>query len=111
MWLKLTMTGLKLYYFHIPTVGYRIHKNATNNTGEVLFKPSVINGFKVRRKYAHVHLNRIIVLSEYWGYYLSKLFMFFKIEKPTKLNNITYNMLIVYLNPFVYINAIQKRLR
>jgi alpha-1,3-rhamnosyltransferase len=111
MWLKLTKAGFKLDYFHIPTVGYRIHKNATNNTGEVLFKPSVINGFKVRRKYAHAHLNRIIVLSEYWGYYISKLFMFFKIEKPTKLNKIAYKILMVYFNPFVYIVAIQKRLR
>jgi glycosyltransferase involved in cell wall biosynthesis len=111
MWLKLTKAGIKLDYFHIPTVGYRIHKNATNNNGEVLFKPSVINGFKVRRKYAHAHLNRIIVLSEYWGYYISNLFMVFKIEKPTKLNKIVYKLLMIYFNPFVYIIAIQKRQR
>ena len=111
MWLKLTKAGFKLDYFHIPTVGYRIHKNATNNTGEVLFKPSVINGFKVRRKYAHAHLNRFVVLSEYWGYYISKLFMFLNIEKPTKLNKIVYKLLVIYFNPFVYIIAMQKRLR
>ena len=54
MWLKLTQSGERLYYFHKTTVGYWIHSAALNNVGhDVLFKPSEINGFLVRKKYVH----------------------------------------------------------
>jgi len=66
MWLKLTSIGERLFYFHKPTVGYRIHAKATNTIGEhVIFKPSLLNTFVIRKKYAHPHLPREIVLSEH----------------------------------------------
>ena len=109
MWLKLTKAGIRLHYLHKPTVGYRIHSKATNNTGnEVLFKPSVINSFKVRQKYAHPHLQWLTVKQETWGYYVTKLFIILEIKKASSLNGLTYKMATIYLNPFFWMNAIKK---
>jgi len=111
MWLKLTKAGLRLHYFHKATVGYRIHANAINNTGEVLFKPSVINGFKVRKKYAHAFLPKMLVLQETWGYYITLGFKKIGITKASSLNKFLYHTTTVYLNPFFWFNAIAKRLK
>ena len=108
MWLKLTQANIKLNYFHLPTVGYRIHGNATNNTGAVLFKPSVFNSFEVRQKYAHPHLPWSKVKQEKWVYQVSKIFSRFKIMRPTPLNKILYRFFTLYANPFFWINAIKK---
>lgn len=110
MWLKLTKAGITLHYFHKPTVGYRIHSKATNNTGEVLFKPSVINGFKVRQKYAHPHLSWLRRRREFWVYRVTKLFKKMGVTKPTKTNKTLYKGLTVHLNPFFLFQAISKRL-
>ena len=112
MWLKLTKADIRLYYFHKPTVGYRIHRNALNNTGEdLLFKPSVINGYKVRKIYAHPHLPKRIVLQEKWVYEVTKLFKYLSIIKRTGFNSKLYNALTVYGNPFVYYNSIIKKFK
>ena len=111
MWLKLTKAGISLHYFHKPTVGYRIHSKATNNTGDnVLFKPSVINSYKVRQKYAHPHLPWLAVKQETWGYYVTILFKNIRLTKATTLSRFIYKMATIYLNPFFWMNAVNKRI-
>ena len=109
MWLKLTQANIRLCYFHKPTVGYRIHSNATNNTGDnLLFKPSVINGHQVRKTFAHPYLNKIDTLNENWQYLISKFFYKFGIVKKNKYNMFFYKLLSVYINPFLYLKKINK---
>jgi len=86
MWLKLTASGEKFYYFHKETVGYRIHQNATNNVGDaVLFKPSVFNSYKIRKKIAHPYLPFEIVKSEQFVYGVSKIFQSLGWNKQHKI--------------------------
>lgn len=101
-WLKLTQSGVKLFYFHIPTVGYRIHANATNNTGEVLFKPSVLNSYLVRKKYAHPYLPKYQSAFETWQYKMTLGFKKLGITQKTNLNQWLYKTFVIYLNPFFY---------
>jgi alpha-1,3-rhamnosyltransferase len=112
MWLKLTGSGEKLYYFHKETVGYRMHSKATNNSGQdVLIKPSVINSYLIRKKYAHPHLPKLFVLEEKWVYHMAVLFKKVGITKATKLNKKLYKLMTIYLNPFFYCQAIIKRIK
>jgi alpha-1,3-rhamnosyltransferase len=111
MWLKLTQAGERLYYFHHETVGYRIHSKATNNTGQhVIFKPSVLYSFKIRQRYAHPHLPWEIVASEYQVYFISKLFDQFGWNQNIPVFSNLYRLLTLYLNPFQYFYALNKRL-
>lgn len=111
MWLKLTKAGIRLHYFHTPTVGYRIHGGATNNTGKALFKPSAINGYLVRRQYAHPYLSLPQVKQESWNYYVSQFFYRMNWMNPSAFNRVLYRFLTIYGNPFFWANAIYKRLR
>ncbi len=112
MWLKLTKAGIRLHYFHTPTVCYRIHAYATNNTGsDVLFKPSVINGFKVRQIFAHPHLPKLVVKHEIWTYYVTTIFMKLGIKKASPWNSFIYKMAIIYFNPFFWVHAVSKRMK
>lgn len=111
MWLRLTKAGYKLHYFHSPTAGYRIHSGATNNTGETLFKPSVINSFRVRQKYAHPYLPALLVWKEFWVYQISVLFLKMGWNKPTPVTKATYKMLTVTLNPFLYLAKLSQILQ
>ena len=111
MWLKLTAAGVRLYYFHKETVGYRIHSKATNNVGEnVLFTPSVLNAFKIRQQLAHPHLPWEIVASEYHRYYISGFFQYLGWNKKSAMLINLYRLFCSYLNPFQYVYAIKKRL-
>ena len=101
MWLKLTGSGERLHYFHKITVGYRIHSKAANNVGEkALFKPSAINGYLVRKKYAHPYLPKLLVLQENWAYHVTVCFKKIGIIKKTKLNFMLYKFMIFYANLF-----------
>lgn len=112
MWLKLTGSGERLHYFHKITVGYRIHSKAANNVGEnALFKPSVINGYLVRKKYAHPYLPILLVLQEKWAYHVTLSFKTIGIIKKTRLNFILYKFMTFYANPFFYCNALYRRLK
>ena len=112
MWLKLTGSGEQLYYFHKITVGYRIHSKAANNVGEkALFKPSAINGYLVRKKYAHPYLPKLLVLQENWAYHVTVCFKKIGIIKKTKLNFMLYKFMIFYANPFFYCNALYRKLK
>lgn len=111
MWLKLTGSGERLYYFHKITVGYRIHAKATNNTGdEVIFKPSVFNTFLIRQKLAHKHLPWEIVASEYHVYWVSKFFQKMGLNKRKTRLIAIYRICCFYLNPFHYVYSLKKKL-
>jgi len=111
MWLQLTNSGQKLFYFHKPTVGYRIHSKAANNVSDdVIFKPSALNSFPVRKAFAHPFLPWEIVRSEYHVYWISKIFQKNGWNKNRKRNKKLYHFASFYLNPFYYIFAIKKRL-
>jgi glycosyltransferase involved in cell wall biosynthesis len=111
MWLKLTSSGIRFYYFHKETVGYRMHSNATNNKSqEVLVKPSVLNNYLIRKIYAHPHLPKLVVLDERWVHNIALLFKNIGIAKKTKINSALYKLATVYLNPFFYCQAIAKKI-
>jgi alpha-1,3-rhamnosyltransferase len=106
MWLKLTAVGIRLHYFHKPTVGYRIHAQATNNTGnKVLFKPSIINNFSIRKQMCHQYLPWEIVASEYHIYGVSCVFSLLNWNKKTCVFVLLSRVCCFYLNPFHYIYA------
>lgn len=111
MWLKLTQSGERLYYFHKVTVGYRIHDKAINNVGDdVLFKPSIFNAFQIRKKLAHPYLPWEIVGMEYQVFWVSKLFQQVGWNRQHAFLKQLYGIGCVYLNAFQYIYAIKKRL-
>lgn len=111
MWLSLTRAGERLYYFHKVTVGYRIHSKATNNVSHsVLFKPSVFNAFGIRKQVAHSHLPWEMVGMEYHIYWISKLFDKLNWNRKTKTLSFFYKVGCFYMNPFVYVYAVKKRL-
>ena len=110
MWLKLTQAGIRLCYFHKPTVGYRIHSKATNNTGEdLLFKPSVINGHLVRKKFAHSYLPWFQIMKENWIYNVTIVFKKIGIVKKNAFNSMLYIFFTVYSNPFYYVDYIHRK--
>jgi len=111
MWLKLTQSGERLYYFHKVTVGYRIHSKATNNVGDdLLFKPSVFNAFEIRKKLAHPFLPWDIVAIEHHVFWVSKLFQQLGWNRKQPIFKSLYKIGCVYLNPFQYIYAVKKRM-
>jgi len=111
MWLKLTGAGIRLHYFHKETVGYRMHSKATNNNGlDVLVKPSEINNYKIRKKYAHPHLPKLQVLDEIWVHKVALLFKKMGIIRKTKANVVFYKAMTVFLNPFFYFKTIAKKI-
>ncbi len=111
MWLKLTGSGERLYYFHKETVGYRIHQKATNNTGDdVLFKPSVLNSYFIRKTMCHPFLPIEIVQSERLRHKVSCFFQYVGWNRNTKLYRGLYLFACVYVNPFHYIYSFKKRI-
>ncbi|MBC7607167.1 MAG: glycosyltransferase family 2 protein [Burkholderiales bacterium] len=111
MWLKLTQSGERLCYFHLPTVGYRIHSKAINNVGDgVLFKPSLRNNFAVRKAIAHPFLPWEMVKSEQYIHWVSGFFQKCGWNKNTQWNSRWYHFAIFYTNPFYYWYALKKRL-
>lgn len=112
MWLKLTQSGERLHYFHKPTVGYRIHSQASNNVGTgVLFTPAVIKNFEMRKKMAHPFLPWEFAKSEHFVYLLSVFFKNIGWNKNKALYAGLYKLGSFYLNPFHYIYAIKKRMQ
>ncbi len=111
MWLKLTGSGERLCYFHKITVGYRIHAKAANNVGnQVLFKPSVLNNYIIRKTMCHPFLPWEIVQSEKHRYWVSRFFQSMGWNHNTQLYTILYLFACDYLNPFHYLYAIKKRM-
>ena len=111
MWLQLTKSGEKLYYFHKETVGYRIHKDASNNVGEqVLFKPSVIKSYKIRQLFAHPYLPWEIGMLEQHVYIVSLIFQKLGWNKKRAVYSFLYRLTTVYFNPFQYVYSIKKRI-
>ena len=113
MWLKLTQAGYRLHYFHKPTVGYRQHQAALNNTyGDELFKPLEIKAYAVRKAYAHPYLPFFKRKSEDWSYGVKKLFQSLDWQyRATPFRKRLLKLTTVYLNPWYFLDAVQRRLR
>lgn len=111
MWLKLTASGQRLWYFNKETVGYRIHATATNNTGDnFIFKPSIFNSFQIRKQLTFPNLPWEIVQREKFVYHVSKFFHFMNWNHKTKTFLFLYKLACVYCNPFYYVYAFKRRL-
>ena len=113
MWLKLTQAGYRLHYFHKPTVGYRQHEAALNNTHAVeLFKPLEIKAYAVRKIYAHPYLPFFRRKQDDWSYGVKKLFHNLGWhKKTTPFRKRLLKLMTVYLNPWYYLDAFQRRLQ
>jgi glycosyltransferase involved in cell wall biosynthesis len=112
MWLKLTRAGIRLFYFHKPTVGYRIHSDATNNTGDdLLFKPSVINSHSIRKKNAHAFLPWLQVMKENWAYNVTLFFKWAGIIQNSTFNSILYKLATIFFNPFFYLDFMRRKFK
>jgi alpha-1,3-rhamnosyltransferase len=111
MWLKLTGSGEKLFYFHEATVGYRVHSKAANNVGDsMLFKPSVFNTYAIRKKVAHPYLPWEMVQSERYVFRISQFFQTVGWNKNFKIYSVFYRFACFYGNPFYYIYSFKKRM-
>lgn len=111
MWLKLTASGERLFFFHLPTVGYRMHSKASNNVSQnVLFKPSVLYAFEMRKRIAHPHLPWEMVALEYQVYHISRIFQQWGWNKRQLVYKRLYQLGCFYLNPFYCLYALKKRL-
>lgn len=113
MWLKLTQAGYRLHYFHKPTVGYRQHQAALNNThGTELFKPLAIKAYAVRKAYAHPYLPFFRRKSEDWSYGVKKVFQSLGWhKKATPRKKRLLKLMTIYVNPWHYLDAAQRRLK
>lgn len=112
MWLKLTRAGFRLHYFHQCTVGYRQHSASLNNTGgNPLFNAQEVKTFAIRRKEAHPHLPRLRQRRELWGHAVKSLFLRQGWQKQSSpFKRAVLKMGCVYLNPWFYLEALQRRL-
>lgn len=111
MWLKLTKAGYRLYYFHKPTVGYRMHDAALNNVASVhIFKPMFLKAHKIRQKVAHPYLPWEIVAKENYTYYIASIYQAWGLNRNTRFLSESYKICTNYLNPFFYVYLIKKRL-
>lgn len=113
MWLKLTQAGYRLHYFHKPTVGYRQHDAALNNTHATeLFKPLSIKAYAVRKAYAHPYLPFFRRKSEDWSYGVKKVFQSLGWhKKTTPFRKRLLKLMTIYVNPWHYLDAAQRRLK
>ncbi len=113
MWLKLTQAGYRLHYFHNPTVGYRQHDAALNNTHAAeLFKSLEIKAYLIRKQYAHPYLSFFRRKSEDWSFGVKKVFQSLGWhKKATPLKKRLLKLMIVYLNPWHYLDSIERKIK
>ena len=103
LWLNLTKAGFKLYFMNIPTVKYRQHTEAINNTGiDYLIKPNYFRTEEFREIYTYPFLPTSIRLKSKWIWIASQIFKMNKLNKNTKFNKALFELLTIWLNPFVY---------
>lgn len=111
MWLKLTKAGERLYYFHKPTVGYRMHNKALNNQArETLFKPLSLKAHTIRKQVSHPFLPWDIVWRENFIYFINIVFQAMGWNRKNKVLSAFHHFLTAYCNPFQYIYALKKRI-
>lgn len=110
MWLKLTQAGNRLFFFEKPTVGYRQHSKAMNNTvTPVLVKQSIFKSYSFRKATVHSYLPWDIVWTERLTMFVAFVFDKMHINKDTPLLRALFRLLTVYMNPFKYFSFFKKR--
>lgn len=111
MWLKLTSAGYRLYFMDVPTVGYRRHEAALNNKpARTLFNESFIRSEGVRRKYVYPNLPWEFAGRLKFMYRVASFFRALRMVRRNRVNEMLYRIASVYLNPFVYIISVRRRL-
>ncbi len=104
MWLKLTKSGEKLYFFDKVTVGYRAHEKSLSNSGEAtLFQISYRTNFQVRKLFVFQYLSKLDIANEYFIFFLQQSFDFFGLNKKNIFSIALYKLFFFYLNPFYII--------
>jgi glycosyltransferase involved in cell wall biosynthesis len=111
MWLRLTQSGVKLFYFHKSTVGYRRHHLALNNTVDSgLFKPMLLKTASLKKAYVFPYLPWDISGSEKHILLISRFFQRAGINKKTQFFSAMYTLGTIYLNPFRYVIFFKKKI-
>ena len=111
MWLKLTGAGIRLHYFHKPTVGYRQHGRALNNNNwQGVIRPDFKMRHAIRRQFAHPDLPWEIAGKENFRFTTSKLFLFLGLANSSVAIRNLFNFIVNYLNPFTYIHYLKRKL-
>ena len=111
LWLNLTKSGHKLHFMNKVTVRYRIHAHALNNTGiPGIVNPNYYKEEAMRRIYTYPYMPAELRLQNRFTWYAVQIFRLKGFNKKTKINQILWDLLTTYLNPFTYYIAIKKRL-
>jgi glycosyltransferase involved in cell wall biosynthesis len=110
LWLNLTRNGNKLYFMDKPTVNYRQHSRAINNTPkDYLIKPNYFRTEGFRRIYTYPNLPWDIRMNARFGWYASQVFRCDWLNRNKKPNRLLLALLTTWLNPFRYIIYLRKR--
>ncbi len=111
LWLNLTRNGIKLFFMDKVTVNYRMHAKAINNTGSTfLINPNYFKQEKFRQIYVYPNLPLDLRLSARFKWIASQVFRWDCLNKQLKANRHLYDLLTVFLNPFMYSIWLKKRL-
>lgn len=111
MWLSLTKAGVKLYFMEKETVKYRQHKMSTNNMNiDYLIKPNYFRTEAFRREYIYPNLPCDIRWNMLFGWYVSQIFRWERLNRNKKPNRFLLEVLTIYLNPFKYFINFKKHL-
>ncbi len=111
MWLKLTNTGTRLYYFHQPTVGYRRHEKAANNIADkVLFKPMFLKTEQLRKKFVYPNLPWDLAGAKRYEYKMATIFKAVGLIRQSSFSSALYKIATVFFNPYKYISYLKKQL-
>lgn len=111
MWLKLTRNGYRLFFMDKPTVNYRQHSGAINNTGhKLLVNPNYFRHEMFRRLYIYPFLPVDLRFSARFVWLVLQAFRCDWLNRDTAFNRALYNLLTAYINPFKYLIWIRKKL-
>ena len=109
MWLKLTRSGIRLYFMGKVTVAYRLHDTSLNtNLENKLFSTQYLRTEDMRKAHVYPNLPWDLVAQMKFKYRISKLFNGLALNKNTGFHRNLYQFFTIYLNPFQYIIYFKK---
>lgn len=112
LWLNLTKNGHRLYFMNKPTVNYRQHTSALNNTGvSYIVNPNYFKEEHFRSLYTYPNLPADVRLNQRYTWYVLQLFRLKWMNRKKKVNQLLFNLLTIYLNPFKYFIWLKKQIR
>jgi alpha-1,3-rhamnosyltransferase len=103
-WLKLTRSGVKLYFMDQVTVKYRKHPEAIQNmTQRCFLKPSFFRNEDMRKEYVYPYLPKSQLISKKYFYYLAILFRYLNKNEYVKSHDFIFSVLTFRLNIFKWL--------